>query len=260
MRYERRKDIVEKIQKTKTLKVQDLMKEYNVSIETIREDLEFLQEKGYLQRVYGGAIIREHYSTMETEYKQRELLNAREKNSIGKMASSLINDGDSVFIDYGTTTIEAVKNLVGKKNLTLITNSLPVAQELAQLSGNSSGWKIILLGGILQENELTVHGDFCTSNLKKFNVAKALMGVGGIDIKAGLTEYLIEEASLQRLVIEHADTVIALADNSKFGLITLNHICPAEELDILITDWLTPEDVLEEYRSLGITVYSVSPP
>ena len=255
MRHERRKDIVEKIQKLKTVKVQDLMKEYQVSIETIREDLAFLEEKGYLHRVYGGAVLHEYYSPLEMGHRQREQLNSREKQAIGKIASSLINDVDSVFIDYGTTTIEAVRNLAGKKNLTVLTNAVPIAQELAQISRNAIGWKIILLGGELREDELTVYGDIAVSVLKNFNVAKALIGAGGIDLKSGLTNYFYEDAGIHRLAIEQANTVIALAAHDKFGVITLNRICAVEDLDILVTDWKVPKNILEEYRALGITVY-----
>ena len=255
MRHERRNDIVEKVRKFKTVKVQDLMKDYQVSIETIREDLAFLEGKGYLHRVYGGAVLHEYYSPLEMDRRQREHLNSREKKAIGKMASSLINDGDSVFIDYGTTTIEAVRNLIGKKNLTVLTNAVLIAQELAQISRNAVGWKIILLGGELREDELTVYGDIAVSVLKNFNVAKALIGVGGIDLKAGLTDYFYEDAGVHRLSIEQANTVIVLADHDKFGVVTLNRICPLENLDILVTDWMVTEDIVEEYRSLGITVY-----
>ena len=256
MRHERRKGIIEEIRKSRTIKVQDLIKKYRVSIETIREDLAFLEEKGFLHRVYGGAVLRDHYSSFEIDYRQRQQVNYQEKQAIGKIAASFINDGDSVFIDYGTTTIEAARNLTGKKNLTLLTNAVMVAQELVQISTKTDGWRIILLGGEVREDELTVFGDITTSNLKNFNVAKTLIGAGGIDIKAGLTDFHFVEASLHRIAIEHANTVITLADHDKFGVVTLNTICPVKDIDILITDWLVPDDILHDYRALGLTVYT----
>ena len=255
MRHERRNDIVEKIRKQKTIKVQDLMKEYQVSIETVREDLAFLEKKGYLRRVYGGAVLQEYYSPIEMEYRQREQYNSSEKQAIAKTAASLINDGDSIFISYGTTTTETVRNLAGKTNLTFLTNAVLVAQELAQVSVSSKGWKIILLGGELRQDELTMYGTVTTTTLKNFRIAKALLGVSGIDIKAGLTDYNVEEAGVHRLAIEQANTVIALTDHDKFGVVTLNRICPVDSLDVIVTDWLVPEADLEEYRSLGIKVY-----
>jgi DeoR/GlpR family transcriptional regulator of sugar metabolism len=256
MQYERRNDIVEKIRKFKTVKVQDLMSEYHVSIETIRRDLEFLEELGHLQRVYGGAVLQGYYSPAEPEHKHRELTNSREKQAIGKKAASLINNGDSIFIDYGTTTIEMVRQLGDKKNLTILTNAVLVAQELTRIAQNTSGWKVILLGGEIRENELTVSGALTDSNLKNFYVAKTVLGIGGIDLEAGVTNYYFQEASTHRLAIDRANTVIGLADYRKFGVTTLNHICPAEKLDILVTDWMVPDAVLEEYRGLGITVYT----
>ena len=258
MRHERRNEIIEKIRKQKTVKVQDLMKEYQVSIETVREDLAFLEEKGYLRRVYGGAVLHDYYSPIEMERKQREQINSNEKQAIGRMASSLINDGDSVFINSGTTSIEVARHLAEKKNLILLTNAVLVAQELAQISIDSSDWRIILLGGELRKDELAAYGDITTTILRNFNVAKALIGVSGLDIKNGLTDYYFEEAGIYRLIIEQSNTVIALVDHDKFGVVTLNNICPVENLDIIVTDWRAPDDILEEYRSLGIKVY-VSP-
>ncbi|MDR3138321.1 MAG: DeoR/GlpR family DNA-binding transcription regulator [Treponema sp.] len=256
MQYERRKDIVEKITEFKTVKVRDLISEYHVSIETIRRDLEFLEEQGYLQRVYGGAVLRGYYGRAEPERKHREMTNSREKQAIGKKAASLISNGDSVFIDYGTTTVEMVRQLGDKKDLTVLTNAVLVAQELARVAQNTSGWRIILLGGEIRENELTVSGALTDSNLKNFYLAKTVIGIGGIDLEAGVTNYYFQEASTHRLAVERADTVIGLADYSKFAVTTLNHICPADKLDILVTDWTVPDAVLEEYRALGITVYA----
>jgi DeoR family transcriptional regulator of aga operon/DeoR family fructose operon transcriptional repressor len=257
MLHERRKDIVEKIKKTQTLKVQNLVSEYQVSIETIRRDLEFLEKQGYLRRVYGGAVLHGYYSMVEPEHIQREQSNSHEKQAIGKQAAALVNDGDTLFIDYGTTTIELVRQLGGKKNLIILTNAMLITQELARLA-NGGGWKIILLGGEVRENEFTVSGAMTDSNLKNFFLNKVIMGVGGINLQAGITDYHIGESSTRRLAVERADTIIGLADYSKFGVTALNHICPAGKLDILVTDWMVPESVLDEYRALGITVYTAA--
>ncbi|GHV66773.1 DeoR family transcriptional regulator [Spirochaetia bacterium] len=257
MQHERRMDIVERIKRLKTVKVQDLMEQYQVSIETIRRDLEFLEERGHLQRVYGGAILQGYYSAAEPAYEYREQTNSREKQAIGKQAATLINDGDSLFIDYGTTTGEMVKHLGDRKNLTILTNAILIARELIQIAKKTEGWRVILLGGEIRDDEFTVSGTLAEANLKDFYVTKTFIGVGGISVEAGLTDYSLQDAGTHRLAIERANMVIGLADHSKFGVTTLNHICPADKLDILITDWLAPETVLEEYRTLGIQVLSV---
>jgi DeoR family transcriptional regulator of aga operon/DeoR family fructose operon transcriptional repressor len=255
MQHERRKDIVKKIKKDQTLKVQNLVSEYQVSIETIRRDLEFLEKQGYLQRVYGGAVLHGYYSIAEAEHIQREQSNSREKQAIGKQAAALITDGDSLFIDYGTTTIEMVRPMEDRKNLTILTNGMLIAQELARFA-KSGGWKIILLGGEVRENEFTVSGAMTNSNLSNFFLNKMIMGIGGINLQDGVTDYHIAEAGTRRLAIEQADTVIGLADHSKFGITALNRICPVDKLDILVTGWTVPETVLDEDRGLGITVYT----
>ncbi|GHU05931.1 DeoR family transcriptional regulator [Spirochaetia bacterium] len=258
MQHERRMDIVERIKRLKTVKVQDLMGHYQVSIETIRRDLEFLEEKGQLQRVYGGAILRGYYSAAEPAHEDREQTNSREKKAIGKQAAALINDGDSLFLDYGTTTGVMVRHLGDRKNLTILTNALLIARELVQIAPKPNGWRVILLGGELREDEFTVSGALAEANLKDFYVTKTFIGVGGISVEAGLTDYYLQEVGTHRLAIERANMVIGLADHSKFGITTLNRICPADKLDVLVTDWGTPEAVLEEYRALGIRVLSAA--
>lgn len=255
MQHERRKEIITKINKLRTLKVADLTEEFQVSIETIRRDLEFLEKQGHLQRVYGGAVLRGYYSLTEPDLVLREQTNSREKQAIGEKAASLIEHGDSLFIDFGTTTVEMARKLGGKKNLTILTNGMLVAQELVRLAENSTGWKIILLGGEVRTSEFTVSGAMADSNLKNFYIAKAVIGMGGLDPRTGVTDYHVQEASACRLAIAQAHTVIGLADYSKFGVTALNRICPTDRLDILVTDWTVPATVLNEYRALGIDVH-----
>lgn len=258
MQHERRRNIVARIHKNQTIKISDLTKEFKVSIETIRRDLEFLESQGQLRRVYGGAILNDNYSLLEAKHEQRETTNHLQKKAIGDRAAALISHGDTLFIDMGTTTREFAQQLVDKKDLTILTNSLIIAQDLAKNTDESCS--VLLLGGVVRRGELTVSGAITDSNLGNFYFAKVIIGLGGISVQTGLTDYHLHEAATRRMAIERAHAVIALADKSKFGVTALNYICPADSLDILVTDWEVPAAVLEEYRALGITVHTAQDP
>jgi DeoR family transcriptional regulator of aga operon/DeoR family fructose operon transcriptional repressor len=250
MQHERRNDILSKIRKQRTLKVADLIDEYQVSIETIRRDLEYLEKKGQLQRVYGGAVLRGFYGD-EPEYESREIINYTQKQAIGKKTVEFIDDGDVLFFDLGTTPMEVAKQLRFKKNLTVITNATLTAQELIR---NNPGCRVILLGGELRQSELAVSGAIAESNLKNFYAVKAIISIGGITVETGVTDFNFHEASVRRIMVERASQVIGVTDYSKFGVIAMNHICPIEKLNILVTDWNIPPHVLGEYRALGINI------
>ena len=254
MLHQRRSEIITRIKKFRTVKVADLMRDYEVSIETIRRDLEYLEMKGYLRRVYGGAVLHGLYGE-EPEYESREILNYPQKLAIGKKAAEFINDGDTLFIDVGTTTMEVAKQLWNKKNLMVITNGTLIAHELMK----NDNCRVILLGGELRKGELSVSGFLSDSNIRHFYATKVLLGVGGITLETGITDYDVQEASTRRIMVEHSDEVIAVADYSKFGVTAMNHVCPVEKVHILITDWTTPAKVTAEYRYRGLMVYSGPP-
>lgn len=249
MLHERRRQIIDKIAKNHMVKVSDLVREFNVSIETIRRDLEYLEKRGYLKRVYGGAVPHGFYG-QEPSYAHREVINHREKQAIAAKAATLIDDGDTLFMDVGTTTLEVARCLGTKNNLTVITNATLIGHTL--MAQNKC--RVILLGGELRPNELSVSGFLCSASIQYFHANKAIIGVGGITVEGGITDYHTEEAEIRRAMISRADMVIAVADHSKFGVSTLNCICETDRIDVLVTDWNIPSDTLAEYRSAGLNV------
>jgi DeoR/GlpR family transcriptional regulator of sugar metabolism len=250
MQHERRCEILSKIRKLRTVKVQDLIEEYEVSIETIRKDLEYLEEKGQITRVHGGAVLRGFYGD-EPEYESREILNYPQKQAIGKKAAEFIDDGDVLFMDLGTTPMELAKHLRFKKNITVITNAALTALELLR---NGNGCKVILLGGELRKEEFAASGLLAEGTIKNFYANKTVISIGGISRKYGVTDFHLGEAGIRRMMIERSDEVIGLADYTKFGVIAMNHICPLEKLNVLVTDWTIPQAAAEEYRAAGITL------
>jgi DeoR family transcriptional regulator of aga operon/DeoR family fructose operon transcriptional repressor len=250
MQHERRNDILSEIRKLRTVKVSDLMAEYKVSIETIRKDLEYLEEKGQVTRVYGGAVLRGFYGD-EPEYESREILNYPQKQAIGKKAAEFVNDGDVLFVDLGTTPMELAKQLRFKKKLTVITNAAYTALELIRNRGDC---KVIFLGGELRRKEFAVSGMITEQNLCNFYATKTIISIGGVSRENGISDYNLHEAGIRRLMIEHSSEVIGLADYTKFGVTAMNYICPLEKLSVLVTDWTIPPKVLDDYRSRGINI------
>lgn len=249
MLQERRNQIIAKITQDRMIKVADLMQEYQVSIETIRRDLEYLEQHGYLKRVYGGAVLEGLYGE-EPDYSYREVINFEEKRAIGKCAAELVEEGDTLFIDVGTTCLETARHLSGKRNLTVITNASLIAHEMI----THESCRVILLGGELRRGELSVSGFLTDDALRHFNANKAILGVGGITPERGITDYHIEESNTRRLVLNHVGCVIAVADYSKFGVTALNNSCPLSHIDTLVTDHSTPAQVRALYEEQGIKV------
>jgi DeoR family transcriptional regulator of aga operon/DeoR family fructose operon transcriptional repressor len=255
MQHERRDEIINKIRTQRSVKVSDLVEEYKVSIETIRRDLEYLEEKGLLRRVYGGAVLHGFYGE-EPEHERRLITNYPQKQAIGKKAAELINHGDTLFIDQGTTAMEVARELRLKKNLTVITNSTLAAHELIT---NNASCRVIVLGGEMRRGELTLSGNITESNLESFYATKVILGIGGISLETGVTDYHLQEANSRRIMIQRAAEVIGVADYSKFDIVAMNFICPVEKINVLVTDWTVPAKVITEYRLRGIKVYTAPP-
>lgn len=249
MLQERRQDIIDIIKKDRMIKTSDLVNRYDVSVETIRRDLEYLESTGQLRRVYGGAVVSGLYG-QEPMYSHRQVVNYEAKCIIGQKAAELINDGDTLFFDVGTTALEVAKNLKNKKNLTVITHATLIAQEMMQF-GNAD---VILLGGNLRAGELSVSGSLTIQGLEHFYANKLVMGVGGINAENGITDYHTEEAEIRRIMIRHSDKIIAVTDSSKFGVTAMNYIAPLSVLDDIVVDNTIKTEDINHLRESDIKV------
>lgn len=249
MLQERRKKIMEMLQKDEMVKVSELMKIFDVSIETIRRDLEYLEERGSLSRVYGGAVLPQP-KAIEPAYEKREIRNFDEKKAIGNKAVELVQDNDIIAIDIGTTTLEFARALVGKRKITVITNSMKIAMVLSV----DSNIRVIMLGGEVRSGEFSVSGSLASNEMKRFNTEKLFLGVGGLSLIKGLTDYHMEESSLRQIAIENTQEVIVLADYSKMGVIAMNNVCNLEDMDILVTDSKADSGTMDKLREMGIEV------
>lgn len=222
------------------VRVSDLAEKFNVSSETIRRDLEVLEKTEQLKRVYGGAV-KLSYQHGEPPYQQREMIHSEEKMAIGHRAASLIKDGDTIFLDSGTTTIETAKSIAGIQRLTIITNSLPVANLLKDsLLQEVFRGKVIMLGGEISPDQQSVSGYLCEEMLKNFYVDKAFLSVGGVSLQTGISDYDLNESNISKLVSKNSKEVIVLADHSKMGVQSFSHITTLEQVDVIISDKSPP--------------------
>ena len=250
MNIERRNKIVELINKQGSVTNTQLINEFGISIETLRRDLDFLQKRGVIDKVYGGAVKKRYLAT-EPEYDSRKRVNFDEKKRIAPAVNDLINVGDSIYFDVGTTVLEVAKALDNSKNLTCFTNALRTAIELCDKDFN-----VVLTGGNVRKGEYAVSGSISEKTLSDFNIDKAIIGAGGIT-EDGITDYIVSEASIRSKMIENARTVILVADNSKFGVKALCKICPISSIDYLITDTSAPKSILKAIEQQGVKIIIV---
>lgn len=249
MQDERRQEIVKLISENRMVKASELVERYHVSMETIRRDMEYLEEKGYLTRVYGGAVARTMYG-LEPEYSAREVKNYQEKLLIGRAAVDLVEDGDTILMDVGTTMLEFARFLKGHRRVTVFTNAMQIAMALVM----DTNIRVIQLGGNVRPGELATSGFIAEDTVGRFCFDKAFLGVGGLTMDKGITDYHMEEANLRRHFVENAQKVIALADYSKFGIKAMNRVCDIKQVDIIVTDKRADKNIINEFRGLGKSV------
>jgi len=246
---ERRAKILEILGNNEKVIVTDLSPIFNVSNVTIRNDLYKLEEKGLLVRTRGGAIKNPR---VKTDYQLNKELthHLKEKKLIGKKAAELIQEGETILLDSGTTTLEVASNLANIKNLTIITNALNIAGELL----NYSNFKVVMLGGNLRQSSSSFLGPITESNLKNIYCDKVFLGVNGIDSKYGISTTHIEDAHLNRLMMDVAKEVIVVTDSSKFEKRSFSKISPINSINTIITDSNIPKEELKNLQSIGVKV------
>lgn len=249
MNQARRSKIVELLEEKGALNNTEMMDAFGISIETLRRDLAFLEKRGLLERVYGGATKRK-FMSVEPNYDSREKKNETEKLAIASSAVQFVNAHDTVFFDNGTTILY-LANAVARKDINAFTNSLRTAIAISEKGG-----RVTITGGELRSGEYALSGSIAEDNMKRFNIDKAFIGVGGIT-ENGITDFITEEASLRNKIIENADKVIALCDHSKFGVRAMCNVCKITDIDILITDDKAPKRTLKEIEKQGVKVIIV---
>jgi DeoR family transcriptional regulator of aga operon len=248
---QRRTSILEKLEAEGQVNVTDLSKRFNVSEVTIRNDFLQLEKKNLLIRARGGAIkIR---VGVDFELSRKQKINLDLKKKIGKRGAKLVSDGDTIIVDSGTTTEEMVKNLAPDINLTVITNALNIANNLVY----NDNVQVVMPGGFLRKDALTMIGSPAEKTIRNYLCDKLFLGVDGLDFDFGISTPNIEEAHLNKIMIEISRQIIVLTDSSKIKKRSLAVICPLSKVDIIVTDSGLGADYKAKLEQLGIEVIIV---
>ncbi len=228
---ERRSKILTLLDDSGKVEVLELSALFGVSAVTIRNDLTRLEQKNLLFRTRGGAIKQRKVATDFT-LSTKAHKNLEQKRRIGKKAAELVQDGDTIILDSGTTTLEIARELDRSHDLTVITHALNIALELA----GQKNITLIMPGGFCRSKSLSFVGSVAEKNLREYYCDKLFLGVDGFDTDYGITTPSVSEASLNRVMMEISRETIVVTDSTKFGKRSLAFIAPMSKVNAVITD------------------------
>jgi DeoR family transcriptional regulator, aga operon transcriptional repressor len=216
---------------------------------SVRRDLEEVVAQNLVKRTHGG-VMSTASAKLDAPVLQRGYVQAEEKCYIGKAAAQLVQDGETIFLGSGSTVLAVAKNLRGKKNLTVISNSLPIINLLAAVPGMN----IISIGGFLRQQELSLIGHLAETTLAELRVAKVIISIQGLHLQHGLTNNDLTETMTDRAICRLSSKLIIVADHSKFHKVNASFVADIGVIDTLITAHHAPADFLDELTQRGITV------
>ena len=246
---DRQLQILQLLERQQRISVTELCATFDISEATARRDLENLASQGKLQRVHGGAILLAQ-APPEQPILQRQNEQADEKIRIGQAAAALVRAGETVFLGSGTTVLEVARALRTRRDLTVLTNSLPVVNALA----GADGITVICLGGMLRESELSFIGHITEQALAEVRADKVLLGTRAISLEYGLTHEYLPETMTDRAILKAGQEIIVLADHTKFGRAATVRLAPLESIHTIVTDRQMPQDMLEAIQERGLHV------
>lgn len=243
----RRKKILEMILKVGDIKVNDIAEHFQVSIPTIRRDLQYLDDSKYIERYYGGA-----HTKTEPGLLTESDLNLQYKMRIAQYAASLVEDGDSLFINTSSTALDII-SYIEAKNVTVITNNGNAIHKQ-----HSSKVSVLLSGGELRHIKGTMVGDFALRNLSMVTAKKSFIGCSGLTINSGMTTELLNEVKINELMNQRVSgSVYIVTDSTKLGKERSFVSCPINTIKNIITDERASPQIVREFEQIGIHVHLV---
>jgi DeoR/GlpR family transcriptional regulator of sugar metabolism len=246
---ERQQQLIYLLERQQRISVVQICEEFSVSEATARRDLDVLEEQGLIQRVHGGAIpVRR--AEPELPILQRGQEQASEKQRIGRAAARLVSDGETIFLGSGTTVLEVARNLRQRRNLTVITNSLPVLNILADLPEAT----VVSLGGMLRRSELSFIGHITELSLAEVRVDKVIIGIHALSLEHGLTNEYLPETLTDRAILRIGQEVIVVADHTKCDCVSAAFVAPITSMHKLVTDAQTNQEWIREVEAKGVEV------
>ena len=244
----KRERYLNKIQSDGKVSVSVLARKYNVSESTIRRDLTSLENSGFIKRTHGGAIL-QGAANKDYFYNEKKNFYLSEKKEMARVAASLVRPGSTIFLGTSTTTNLMAQRLTSA-NLTVVTNSLAVADELAGCEGIT----LVLTGGIYRADEEAFVSDIATLIFSKINVDTFFLTTCGISVERGITYQRMDEIIVQNKMMEAADQTVVIADSSKLGVNSLVKMCGIDQVSMIITDSGASVDQIRAFENAGVKV------
>lgn len=249
---ERRNAILEKLQAERRVVVSELSILYDVSEETIRRDLEKLENEGYVIKSYGGAVVNEN-ANLDLPFNIRKNKNVVGKQKIADIISQTIHDGDFIFLDASSTAVAIAKNIKAKKGLTIITNSLEIAIELLDVPD----CKVISTGGEIVSTAFGLVGHVTDKTIRSYYVDKAIISSKGFDLEKGFTDSDERHANNKRSMLESARVKILAVDSSKFDRVSFAKIGDLRDITMIVTDAKPEDKWLKKFAEFNVEcIYS----
>jgi DeoR family transcriptional regulator of aga operon len=246
---ERRRAILDLLTRNGRVLVTDLSQHFKTSQVTIRKDLEILHAHGLVHRTHGGALPAREGALEDPSLREKEKLHRQEKFRIAESAAAKVKEGQVVILDSGTTTSAIARALRNFHNLTIVTNAINIAAELA-----GTTVEVILTGGTLRKNSFSLVGPIAEETLRRLSADLLFLGVDGFDVHFGLSTPNLLEAKVNRVMVEVSKRTVAVCDSSKFGRRSLSLIAPLSALQEVITDRGVPKSDLRVLKQAGIEV------
>lgn len=240
------------LQEAGQVSVAALAERFEVSEMTVRRDLDELERQGACRRVHGGAVMAASRS-YEPPFAVRRDRAVEAKQRIGAAVADLLTEGETVLLDIGTTTLAVAEALRGRRNITVLTPSLRIASVLA----DEGDLRLICLGGMVRPGERSMVGGLAEEAIRSFFVDVCVLGIGGIDPQAGLTEFNLDDASIKKVALGQSRRIVVAADASKLGSVAFAAVAPASDVHVLVTDTAPDDPRVKALEKQGVDVHSV---
>ncbi len=228
---ERRRKIISRLNSSGKVIVNELAKEFDVTEETIRRDLDKLDKEGIASKTYGGAVSKS-VSALDLPYNVRENVNVEQKERIAEKLSQVIRDGEHIMVDSSSTALYLIKKLKDKKDLTIITNSVKVLLELA----DKPDWTVLSTGGMLKKGALSLGGSSAEKMINSYHVDTVVISCKGLDMSFGVTDSNENDCRMKQAMLECAARKILALDSEKIDKKSFIRICAPTDIDMIVTD------------------------
>lgn len=244
---ERQRNIVSRLADAGSVSVRGLSEEFQVSQMTIRRDLDALKDKESFRRTHGGAVL-VHHVIDEPEYSARQEQSVSDKRLVASVAATLVRDSSTIALDCGTTAYELCRFLLERTNLTIVTTSV----RIMELCIGHPNLMVVVPGGNLRPKEGSLVGCKTAEFLSEIFVDQFFLGIGAINLNAGITEYSAEDTDIKKILVRNAKEVIGLADSSKLNKVSFSRVCGISDLDVLVINGKIDEILHGELEKGGV--------